>query len=578
MTLTQDTATAANPFDRNHFDYSPWFFWGQATEAEQAAQRELQRQFSTSGVADVEIGEKCFISPLAAVQAERLVLGTRSYIAGHAYVTGTLVTGEHCTINTASVVRGQITLGHSVRIGAHTSLLAFNHTITDPDVAVFRQPISQRGITIGDDVWIGSHVVVLDGVTIGDRAVVAAGSVVTKDVPAGAIVAGNPAQIKKWRVPSLAPEQQVPAAGVDATLADELRAFMETARRDAETILARSWDPSIADGRYLEAPGGAPTVRAHCDAIEIAAYLTGDVPSQLPKDEHVRRLLALQHPASGMIAAFDENGQLKDPVLDVRDNQANYHVLCVGYALDLLGERFAHPISAVEDLGADGVLAEIDGLPWDERAWSSGHVVDMYGTALLWNRRHGTPGHAATAAALFGWLGTNVDPTTGMWGRPAADSGDLEIVNGFYRASRGSYAQFGMPLPYRERVIDTVLRHAQDARYFAPDRQNACNVLDVAHPLWLAGRDIDYRRDEIQALATRLLRDAIATWRPGEGFSFAVPSGTGRDPVAEAPGLQGTEMWLAIVWLLADLVGVSKVLGYRPGGIHRPEPADRLLG
>src|SRR5690606_16119979 len=129
-----------------------------------------------------------------------------------------------------------------------------------------------------------------------------------------------------------------------------------------------------------------------------------------------------------------------------------YHVLCVGYALDLLGERFTYPISAVENLGADGVLAKIDALPWDGRAWSSGHVVDMYGTALLWNRQHGTPGHAATAAALFGWLGTHVDPATGMWGKPAPESGALEIVNGFYRASRGSYAQFGMPLPYRERV------------------------------------------------------------------------------------------------------------------------------
>lgn len=575
MTLAQDAATAVNPFDQHHFDYSPWFFWAHGTEAEHQAQLELQRQFAASG-AEVTLGERCFISPLAAVQTERLMMGSGSYIAAHAYLTGSLVMGANCTINTASVVRGEITMGHSVRIGAHTSILAFNHTIADPDKEVFRQPITQRGITIGDDVWIGSNVTILDGVTIGDRSVLAAGAVVTKDVPAGAIVAGNPAKVKKWRVPGLAPQEQA-TEPTGTTLADEVRAFVETARADAAAILDRHWDPSVADGRYREHPDGAVTVRAHCDAIEIAAYLTGDVPTQLPKDEHVRRLLALQHPESGMIAAFDSRGQLKDPVLGVDDNQANYHVLCVGYALDILGERFTYPISAVENLGADGVLAKIDALPWDGRAWSSGHVVDMYGTALLWNRQHGTPGHAATAAALFGWLSTHVDPATGMWGKPAPESGALEIVNGFYRASRGSYAQFGMPLPYRERVIDTVLQHAQDARYFAPDRQNACNVLDVAHPLWLAGRDIDYRRADITALATRLLRDAIASWQPGQGFSFAVPSGTGRDPVAETPGLQGTEMWLAIIWLLADLVGVQKVLGYRPGGIHRPEPADRLL-
>ena len=154
----------------------------------------------------------------------------------------------------------------------------------------------------------------------------------------------------------------------------------------------------------------------------------------------------------------------------------------------------------------------------------------------------------------------------------------MQLVNGFYRASRGSYAQFGVPLAYPERVIDTVLRHARDARFFARDRQNACNVLDVAHPLWLAGRDRDYRRAEIQALARVLLRDAISHWQPGLGFGFAAPSGTGRDVAAETPGLQGTEMWLAIVWLLADLAGVSRHLGYRPAGIHRPEPAELLLG
>lgn len=521
MTLAQEAATAANPFDRNHFDYSPWYFWGRGTPEQHAEQLELQRNLAASGVAEVTLGERCFISPLAAMQAERLVMGSGSYIAGHAYITGTLVMGENCTINTASVVRGEITMGHSVRIGAHTSILAFNHTITDPEKPVFRQPISARGITIGDDVWIGSNVTILDGVTIGERSVLAAGSVITKDVPAGAIVAGNPARVKKWRVPELAPAPE----GGDASLADEVRAFAEAARADAEQIIARHWDPDLpGGGRYREHPGRAVTVRAHCDAIEIAAYLLGDVPPQLSKDEHVSRLASLQDPATGLIPPYDDSGAPQAVELTVRDPQQAYHVLCVGYALDLLGEGFTHQITAVEALGADGLLGEIEQLPWADHTWTSGHFIDMYGTALLWNRRHDTPGTDATAAALFGWLGTHADRTTGMWGATKPESGLLEIVNGFYRASRGTYAQFGLPLPYRERVIDTVLQHARDLRYFARERQNACNVLDVAHPLWLAlGHDLDYRREEIQALATRLLRDAISFWRPGEGFSFAAP-------------------------------------------------------
>lgn len=552
-----------SPFDRNHFDYSPWFFWDHADDDAKQRQVDLQQQLMAAEP-DTRIAERCFISEIAAVQTDRLDLGYSSYIAGHAYVTGTLVTGTNCTINPFTVVRGEITLGDAVRIGAHTSILAFNHTMDDPDTWVFKQPLTSKGIVIGDDVWVGSHVMIVDGVTIGDRAMIAAGSIVTKDVPAGAVVAGNPARVKRWRVAPDAP------AG---DLATRLAAFADAARGDAEAILSRSWDPSLADGRYRDKPEGDPSVRAHCDAIEIAAYLTGDVPPQLSADAHRSRLLALQDPATGMIPPYGDDGLPERIVLDVHNDQANYHVLCVGYALDLLGAAFEHPITAVDELGADDLLRRIDAQPWRGEPWRSGHFVDMVGTALLWNTRHETPGRASTAAALFGWLATHTDLRTGMWGTPGTADGDLQIVNGFYRASRGSYAQFGVALPRPRAVIDTVLAHAREARFFARERQNACNVLDVAHPLWLASRDQpDYRADEIRRVATVLLEDALTHWVSGEGFPFAAATaGPQRD--AQRPGLQGTEMWLAIIWYLADLVGISSVLGYRPAGIHRPEPA-----
>ena len=123
-----------------------------------------------------------------------------------------------------------------------------------------------------------------------------------------------------------------------------------------------------------------------------------------------------------------------------------------------------------------------------------------------------------------------------------------------------------MPLPYPERVIDTVLSHTEDPRYFAPGVQNACNVLDVAHPLWLARRQTSYRSEEITGIARRLLDDALTAYVPGEGFGFA------RD---DEPGLQGTEMWASIIWFLADLLGLGDALGYEPRGVHRPEPARK---
>lgn len=120
--------------------------------------------------------------------------------------------------------------------------------------------------------------------------------------------------------------------------------------------------------------------------------------------------------------------------------------------------------------------------------------------------------------------------------------------------------------------MDTVLEHARDPRSFRPERQNACNVLDVAHPLWLT-RGSGHRGDEVVELARGLLGGVLGRWADGEGLGFQAAHPSTAGAAATVPGLQGTEMWLAIVWLLADLAGVADELGYRPRGVHRPEPA-----
>jgi hypothetical protein len=319
----------------------------------------------------------------------------------------------------------------------------------------------------------------------------------------------------------------------------------------------------------------APTVRAQCDAIEIADLLLGTAPPQLAAVEQAERLRGLQDEQTGLVPCFDGEGR-PQPTVDLEDGDVAYHVLCVGYALDLLGTGFRHPIQVVARAGADELVRGIDGQPWVRRAWSAGAWVDMLGTALRWNLPHGVRGAAGSSETIFGWLLTRADPRTGMWGSPGLDGDLLQVVNGFYRATRGTFAQFGLPLPYPERVVDTVLQHAADPRYVAADRQNACNVLDIAHPLWLAGQQTGHRRDEVVTLACRLLEDALRHWTDGQGYGFRAPALTTRSLPTAAPGLQGTEMWLAILWLLADLAGVSEALGYRPRGVHRPEPALRL--
>uniref|UniRef100_UPI003571781E acyltransferase n=1 Tax=Microlunatus endophyticus TaxID=1716077 RepID=UPI003571781E len=573
------------------FDYSPWRFWSQADEAEQQRQLGHQKQLLADNPGWA-FGDRVFVSDQSAVQNDVLELGDRSYIAGHAYLSGEVRAGRDCTINVYTVVRGKITMGDAVRIGAHTSILGFNHTMTDPDVEVFRQPTNSKGVTIGSDVWIGSHVVIVDGVTIGDKAMLAAGAVVTKDVPAGAVVGGNPARVIKWRVPP------TPGAGVGASealrqaqgsgdLAGRLKDFADRARSQADEILARSW---VADrGKFADKPGAAVNVRAQCDAIEIADLLLGRAPDQLPADEQAAWLRDLQDRRTGLLTEIELDGT-PGPAprgyhpgdtdfggLD--DHGSAYHVLCVGYALDLLGSGFAEPITAYADVRPEDLVTMLDNLPWHGRAWHSGAMIDAVGTALRWNLPRDKSGAVGATDALYGWMLTHSDPRTGMWGRPdgPTDGGDmLQVVNGFYRASRGTYAQFGLPLPYPERVIDTVLAHVRTQRYFAPERQNACNVLDVIHPLWLAGRQTDYRHDDVTRVAGSLLDNALGHWTDGQGFGFQAPSANATSAVATTPGLQGTEMWLAILWLLADTVGIASELGYRPRGVHRPEPALSL--
>ena len=96
--------------------------------------------------------------------------------------------------------RTEIHAGNSVKIGDGT-LIAWDCCIMDRDYHKFESETEvTRPVVIGKRVWIGCNVLIMKGVTVGDGAVIAAGSVVTKDVPAAALVGGNPARIIKENV------------------------------------------------------------------------------------------------------------------------------------------------------------------------------------------------------------------------------------------------------------------------------------------------------------------------------------------------------------------------------------------
>lgn len=96
-------------------------------------------------------------------------------------------------------VRGAVEIGSDTIFGPNVGLYAENHNFSDPNVPIRNQGATKKGIKIGKGCWIGGKAAILDGVIIGDSAVVAAGAVVTKDVPPFAVVGGVPAKIIKYR-------------------------------------------------------------------------------------------------------------------------------------------------------------------------------------------------------------------------------------------------------------------------------------------------------------------------------------------------------------------------------------------
>lgn len=92
-----------------------------------------------------------------------------------------------------------ITIGDDVLMGPGVKIFSSNHSIADTEVPMNLQPYIEKDIVVGNDVWLGSNTVILSGVKIGNGAVIAAGSVVTKDIREYVIAGGIPAKPIKSR-------------------------------------------------------------------------------------------------------------------------------------------------------------------------------------------------------------------------------------------------------------------------------------------------------------------------------------------------------------------------------------------
>lgn len=135
------------------------------------------RQFLSLCGKDVIVKDHCYVG-----NGSKLKVGDRSQLGQNARLNGT------------------ITIGNDVVMGPDVVMMATSHEFARTDI-----PINQQGgkpeepIVIGNDCWIGTRVIILPGVTLGDHCIVAAGAVVTHSFPKNSILGGVPAKLLKTR-------------------------------------------------------------------------------------------------------------------------------------------------------------------------------------------------------------------------------------------------------------------------------------------------------------------------------------------------------------------------------------------
>lgn len=131
----------------------------------------------------------------------RFWLGKRSVVESYCCINnavGDVTIGDYTRIGIHCTVIGPVCIGDHVNLAQGITVTALNHNFEDSSKRIDEQGVATKPVVIGDDVWIGANAVILPGVTIGKHCVVAAGAVVTKDVPDNTLVGGVPAKVIKF--------------------------------------------------------------------------------------------------------------------------------------------------------------------------------------------------------------------------------------------------------------------------------------------------------------------------------------------------------------------------------------------
>ena len=174
------------------------------------------------------VGSSCFIEKNVRMRApQRVFLGDRVFIGEGSYIDasppgseiqikndasisqgvvirasgGKVVINEMVNVGTRSIIFGPggVEIGKNSLIAQNVELMSGLHAFKDPSTPIRFQGGEAEKILIGEDVWLGGHVIVLPGVTIGRGSVIGSGAVVTKDIPTYSIAVGVPAKVVRKR-------------------------------------------------------------------------------------------------------------------------------------------------------------------------------------------------------------------------------------------------------------------------------------------------------------------------------------------------------------------------------------------
>ena len=107
--------------------------------------------------------------------------------------------GNNSELGQRSLIHAGVEIGNNVIMGPDVKIYTRNHIADRLEIPIQIQGKSFKKTKIENDVWIGANVVILPGITVGSHSILAAGSIVTKDVPKFAVIGGNPAKVIKFR-------------------------------------------------------------------------------------------------------------------------------------------------------------------------------------------------------------------------------------------------------------------------------------------------------------------------------------------------------------------------------------------